>query len=71
MRLGLLLGLVAGGVLAYLIKETSADDPGPLGVIKRQLMEASEAAKEEAAEKEAEMLADYESAKHGNKPKTP
>jgi hypothetical protein len=71
MRLGLLLGLIAGGALAYLLKETSPDDPGPLGMLKRQFVDASEAAKEEAAEKEAEMLADYEAAKRGEKPKAP
>ena len=71
MRFGLLLGLIAGGVLALLMKESDANDAGPLGAVKRQLQEASLAAKEEAAEKEAELLAEYEAARRGEKPKAP
>jgi hypothetical protein len=71
MKLGLLLGLIAGGVLAYILKESDADDPGPLGAVKRQFQEATLAGKEEAAEKEAELLAEYEAAKRGETPKAP
>jgi hypothetical protein len=71
MKLGLLLGLIVGGVLAVLLKETDADDTGPLGTVKRQLNEAAQAGKEEAAQKEAEMLADYEASKRGESPQTP
>jgi len=71
MKLGLLFGLVVGGVLAYILKQADADDPGPLGAVKRQLEEATLAGKEEAAEKEAELLAEYEAAKRGESPQTP
>ena len=71
MKLGLLFGLIAGGVLAYILKESDANEPGPLGAVKRQINEAALAAKEEAAEKEAELLAEYEAAKQGEKPKAP
>jgi hypothetical protein len=67
MKFGLLVGLVVGGVLAYLLKESDASDPGPMGAVKRQLQEATQAAKEEAAEKEAELLAEYEAAKQEHK----
>ena len=68
MRLGLLLGAIVGGILAFVLKQSNPDDPGPLGAVKRQVLEATQAAKEEAAEKEAELLADYEAAKQGEKP---
>ena len=71
MRFGLLLGFVIGGVLAVLMQQSDAEDPGPLGAMKRQFHEATQAAKEEAAEKEAAMLADYEAARRGEKPKAP
>ena len=71
MKLGLLFGLVVGGALAFIFKQSDADDPGPLGAVKRQFKEATLAAKEEAAEKEAELLAEYEAAKQGEPPKTP
>jgi hypothetical protein len=68
MRLGLLLGAIIGGLIAVVLKQSDPADPGPLGVVKRQVLEATQAAKEEAAEKEAELLADYEAAKQGEKP---
>jgi hypothetical protein len=68
MRFGLLVGFIVGGILAVLLKTSSGDDTGPLGAVKRQLHEAQEAAKEEAAEKEAEMMADYEAARRGEPP---
>jgi hypothetical protein len=68
MRLGLLLGAIVGGVIAFILKQSDPSDPGPLGAVKRQVIEATEAAKEEAAEKEAELLADYEAAKQGEPP---
>ena len=68
MRLGILLGFIVGGIIAVLLKTSSEEDPGPVGAVKRQFHEASEAAKEEAAEKEAEMLADWEAARRGEKP---
>lgn len=71
MKLGLLFGLIAGSILAYVLKEADPEDQGPLGTVKRQVQEATEAAKEEAAEKEAALLADYEAAKQGEKPNTP
>jgi hypothetical protein len=71
MKLGLLFGLVIGGILAYIFKESDADDPGPVGAVKRQVQEATLAAKEEAAEKEAKLLAEYEAAKRGETPKAP
>ena len=71
MRFGLLLGFIAGGIIAVLMQQSDAEDAGPLGAVKRQVQEATQAAKEEAAEKEAEMLADYEAARRGEKPKAP
>ena len=70
MRLGLLIGVIVGGILAVLLKESDANDSGPLGAVKRQFQQASLAAKKEAAEKEAEMLAEYEAARRGEKPHT-
>jgi hypothetical protein len=70
MRFGLLLGFVIGGVIAVLMQQSDVEDAGPLGAVKRQLHEATEAAKEEAAEKEAELLAEYEAARRGEKPKS-
>ena len=68
MRLGLLLGAIVGSVIAFVLKQTDPADAGPLGAVKRQVIDATEAAKEEAAEKEAELLSDYEAAKQGKKP---
>jgi hypothetical protein len=68
MRLGIIVGFVIGGIVAVILKQSDADDPGPLGAVKRQIIEATEAGKEEAAEKEAQLLAEYEAAKRGEKP---
>jgi hypothetical protein len=68
MRLGLLVGAIIGGVIAIILKQSNPADPGPLGAVKRQVLEATEAAKEEAAEKEAKLMAEYEAAKRGEKP---
>jgi hypothetical protein len=70
MGLGIILGIVAGGIIAFVLKQADPKDPGPLGAVKRQVLEATEAGKEEAAEKEAELMAEYEAAKQ-DKPKTP
>ena len=71
MRLGIVLGFIVGGVIAALLKKTDPASDSPLAAVKRQAQEALEAGKEEAAEKEAEMLAEYEAARRGEKPETP
>ena len=49
--------------------ENLLDAARATGVAK--IVDATQAAKDEAAEKEAEMLADYEASKRGEKPKAP
>jgi hypothetical protein len=68
MRLGILLGFVIGGLIAVLLKQSDGKVHGPIGAVKRQIHEATEAAKEEATQKEAELLAQYEAARRGEKP---
>ena len=68
LRLGLLVGLIAGGIAATLLKEPRNDDTliegsEPEGIVERlkyQLHQAQRAARDEKQKKEAAMLADFE-----------
>jgi hypothetical protein len=69
MRFGFFLGFLIGAAIASLISLSQQEEPGPeaagpLDQLKRQAREAREAARLAAAEKEAEMLRDWEKTRH-------
>jgi hypothetical protein len=69
MRLGLLLGFLIGAALASgLARERgqlSDEASGLMGFLREQTEEARSAGREAAAEKEAEMLRQWEASRHG------
>jgi hypothetical protein len=69
MRFGIFLGLIVGAIAAFILRaeEPEPDDQSPLAAVKRQAHAAVEAGKEEAAETEAEIMRQYEEARHGKR----
>jgi hypothetical protein len=68
MRLGFFFGFLIGAAIASLLSlsesEETSDGAGPLDQVKRKAQEAREAARQEAAAKEAEMMRDWDEARH-------
>ncbi|HEY7466159.1 MAG TPA: hypothetical protein VIB47_05645 [Dehalococcoidia bacterium] len=68
MRLGFFLGFLIGAAIASLVSLSESEEPsdgaGPLEQVKRKAREAREAARQEAAAKEAAMMRDWEETRH-------
>jgi hypothetical protein len=70
MRFGFFVGFLIGAAIASLLSMSEQDESpvgagsGPLDALKRQAQEAREAARQAAADKEAEMLKDWDETRH-------
>jgi hypothetical protein len=69
MRFGIIIGLIIGAIAAFIAKipDPKPEDQSPIAAVKRQARAAVEAGKEEAAETEAEIMRQYEEARHGKR----